>query len=95
MAKSKTTKKTASSKNSPLTMHKFKMVKAAKKVERAPKAYASHGGVRALVVKACGRSGATPTQVAAVVARARKGYTPQAALNCLRWLQTKGFVARQ
>lgn len=93
MAK-KTSKKTVSSKASPITTHKFVAKKAFKKMERTVKGYEAAGGVRALVVKSLPKAGGTATQVAGVVARSRKGYTPQAALNCLRWLQTHGHVAR-
>lgn len=94
MSKPKKSSKKSKSTTLPLTTHVFKAVKRPKAVERAPKFYASEGGVRALVVKCLGRKGATATQVAAQVARKRKGYTPQSALNCLRWLQSNGNVER-
>jgi len=50
-------------------------------------------GVRALVTKAAAKA-STPTQVASVVAKSRKGYKASSALNCLRWLSTQGYVAR-
>lgn len=51
-------------------------------------------GVRALVIKALPKGGATAAQVAATVSKTRKGYGASTALNCLRWLSTQGYVAR-
>ena len=90
---SKTSSK-ASSKASPVTTHKFIAKKAYRKLDRTFKVYQSAGGVRALVVKSLPKSGATAAQVAATVGKVRKGYSPSAALNCLRWLATKGHVTR-
>ncbi len=92
MAK-KATKKTVS-KASPATTHKFIAKKQFKKLERTFGDYKKVGGVRALVCNSLPKAGGTAAQVASAVAKHRKGYTPQAALNCLRWLQTKGCVAR-
>jgi hypothetical protein len=51
-------------------------------------------GVRALVIKALPKNGGTAAQVAATVAKSKKGYKASSALNTLRWLSTKGYVAR-
>jgi hypothetical protein len=93
-ANRKSTSKSASSKASPVTTHKFVAKKPFKKLDRTFGVYKSMGGVRALVCKSLPKAGGTATQVAQAVAKHRKGYTPQSALNCLRWMQTKGYVAR-
>jgi hypothetical protein len=89
----KVTTKTSKS-ASPVTTHKFVAKKAYKKMDRTFGDYKNVGGVRALVCKSLPKSGATAAQVAQAVAKHRKGYSPSAALNCLRWLQTKGHVER-
>lgn len=95
MSTKKTVRKsTKTSKASPATTHKFVVKKAFKKLDRTIRPYEKTGGVRALVCSALPKAGGTAVQVAARVAGARKGYTPASALNCLRWLQSKGFVSR-
>lgn len=96
MAKSKSKKvaKSSKSKSEAAANHKFVPKKAYPKMDQTVGAYAEHGGVRALVVKSLPKGGATAAQVAQRVAKLRKGYTATAALNCLRWLGSKGYVAR-
>lgn len=96
MAK-KATRKTStksSSKASPVTTHKFVVKKTFKRLDRTFGDYKSSGGVRALVCKALPKAGGTAQQVAQAVSKHRKNYSAQAALNCLRWMQTKGYVQR-
>jgi len=95
MAK-KTVSKKASNKTTtnPASTHKFVPKKAFKPMTRTFGDYKEVGGVRALVVKSLPKSGATAAQVAKTVSKHRDGYTAQSALNCLRWLQSKGHVAR-
>ena len=90
---SKVTKKDNSS-TKPASTHKFVPKKAFKAMKRTFGDYKEAGGVRALVVKSLPKSGATATQVAKSVSKHREGYTAQSALNCLRWLQSEGYVQR-
>lgn len=92
MAKKTSTK--GNKKTTPAQTHVFVPKKAFKAVSRTFGDYKDAGGVRALVVKSLPRKGGTAAQVAHAVSKHRKGYTADAALNCLRWLQSKGHVAR-
>jgi hypothetical protein len=89
---SKTSKKTSTA--NPASTHKFVPKKAFKAMKRTFGDYREAGGVRALVVKSLPKSGATAVQVAKAVSKHRDGYTADSALNCLRWLQSKGHVQR-
>lgn len=96
MAKKTVSKKGSNNKSTtnPALTHKFVPKKAFKAMKRTFGDYKDAGGVRALVVKSLPKGGATAAQVAKTVSKHRKGYSPQAALNCLRWLQSQGNVAR-
>lgn len=90
-------KKTASKKevkSNPASTHVFVPKKAFKPVKRTFGDYKDAGGVRALVCKSLPKRGGTAVQVAHAVSKVRKGYSASAALNCLRWLQSHGNVAR-
>lgn len=93
MAK-KTVSKKGNKASTPASTHVFVAKKAFKPMKRTFGDYKDAGGVRALVVKSLPKKGATAAQVAQAVAKVRKGYSAQAALNCLRWLQSQGNVAR-
>lgn len=93
MAK-KTVSKKGSNKTTPATTHVFIAKKPFKPMKRTFGDYKEAGGIRALVSKSIPKKGATAAQVAQAVSKVRKGYSAMAALNCLRWMQSQGYVAR-